>query len=178
MQRLNKFTCFTLIVLSLAAVSCKSKKKLAKNNKKSPTPVTIQPAKKAGELKKFDDLIDAKASRDSGLFNLYYADDKYYYEIPDSLLEREMLAVTRYKKTPTKDGTYGGEATNEQVWIWEKRGKQIFIRVPSYRNIADKESEMYESVQNSNSSAILASFDIKALSKNKKGRKKYLILMN
>ncbi|ADY53400.1 hypothetical protein Pedsa_2861 [Pseudopedobacter saltans DSM 12145] len=151
------------LISVLAISSCKSKKKTAAKNV---SPIVIpKPQPKPGAFKSFSELIKSNTKRDSGLFNVYYLDDKYYYEIPDSLLGREMLSVTRYAKTPPKDGTYGGEEVNSQVWIWEKVGKKILVKVPSYTNVADKESDMYESVRNSNLAPILASFDIKAYGK-------------
>ncbi|MDB5088410.1 MAG: hypothetical protein JWR09_2404, partial [Mucilaginibacter sp.] len=95
------------------------------------------------------------------------------YEIPDSLLNREMLVVTRLAKTPTNikvsNQQYGGEETNDQVWKWERHDKQIFIRVPSYSVRADSTSDMYRSVKNSNLDVVLASFDIKAYNKDTTG---------
>lgn len=154
------------IVISIFTSACKSRKKNTKNT----NPIVIPPPKaKPGAIKAFSEIITSSAKKDSGLFNVYFLEDKYYYEVPDSLLGREMLAVTRYAKTPAKDGTYGGEQINEQVWLWEKKGKQILLRVPSYNNIASQDSAMAESVRNSNLAPILASFDIKALSKDASG---------
>ena len=129
---------------------------------------TIGPGKKEG-IKKFSDLIPAKTPVDKGLFNAYKVDGKYYYEIPDSLLGREMLVVTRLTKTPTNTRQYGGEEANDQVWKWEKHDKQIFIRVPSYSVRADSTSDMYRSVKNSTLDVVLASFDIKAYNKDTTG---------
>ncbi|WP_353138989.1 zinc-dependent metalloprotease [Pseudopedobacter sp.] len=162
MNKLFPKIAFACMVSLIAISSCKSKKKATKNA----TPIVLQkPQPKPGALKAFSEVIKSNAKRDSGLFNVYSLDDKFYYEIPDSLLGREMLSVTRYAKTPPKDGTYGGEEVNSQVWIWEKIGKKILIKVPSYTNVAGKDSEMYESVRNSNLAPILASFDIKAYGK-------------
>lgn len=139
------------------------------------SPVAAAPAaatKKEG-IKPFAEVITGKAKSKSGLFKTHKVDDKWYFEIPDSLLNREMLVVTRLAKVPSgvKVGNqqYGGEQLNEQVWQWERRGKQIFIRVPSYAVTADKNSDMYESVKNSNLSSILASFEIKAYNKDTTG---------
>lgn len=121
-------------------------------------------APKSG-IKPYREVITDKAKTDKGLFKVHRLDGKYFYEIPDSLFDREMLVVTRYAKTPTVDGTYGGEELNEQVWKWQKRDKQVFIRIPSYRNVAAKGTDMYESVRNSNLDAVLASFDVKAFNK-------------
>ncbi len=126
-----------------------------------PAPGANAQASKAA-IKPYKEVITDKAKTDNGLFKVHRLDNKYFYEIPDSLFGREMLVVTRYAKTPTVDGSYGGEELNEQVWQWEKRDKQVFIRVPSYDNIAAEGTPMYESVRNSNLAAVLASFDIKA----------------
>ena len=130
----------------------------------TPAAVAAAAAAKPG-IKPYKDVITAKATTDNGLFKVHRVDGKYYYEIPDSLFDREMLVVTRYSKSPTVDGTYGGEELNEQIWKWQKRDKQVYVRIPSYNNIAAKGTDMYQSVQNSNLEAVLSSFDIKALNK-------------
>jgi len=136
----------------------------AKNN--APAPEAAKPAAPAAPksgIKPYKEVITDKAKTDKGLFKVHRLDGKYFFEIPDSLFNREMLVVTRYAKTPTIDGTYGGEELNEQIWKWQKRDKQVFIRIPSYRNIAAENSDMSQSVKNSNLEAVLSSFDIKAI---------------
>jgi hypothetical protein len=179
--RTNTYLCLTTIVIAVIAGSCKTKKeataqtvtiKTTASATGSSATATISPAKKEG-IKKFSDLIPAKTKADSGLFNTYKVDGKYYYEVPDSLMNREMLVVTRLAKTPTNikvsNQQYGGEETNDQVWKWERHDKQIFIRVPSYSVRADSTSDMYRSVKNSNLDVVLASFDIKAYNKDTTG---------
>ncbi|RZK46649.1 MAG: DUF5118 domain-containing protein, partial [Pedobacter sp.] len=153
---------------------------LAQKKKKATTPTTAAPTtpaagaalKKEG-IKAYSEVITSKAKSKTGLFKTHKVDDKWYFEIPDSALNREMLVVTRLAKVPSgvKVGNqqYGGEQLNEQVWQWERRGKQVFIRVPSYSVRADENSDMYQSVKNSNLSSILAAFDIKAYNKDTTG---------
>ena len=145
----------------------------AQDRNKPASPAT-EPAKQAAPaaptppktgIRPYKEIITDKAKTDNGLFKVHRLDGKYFYEIPDSLFNREMLVVTRYAKTPTIDGTYGGEELNEQIWKWQRRDKQVMIRIPSYRNIADKKTEMFEAVKNSNLDAVLSSFDIKAINK-------------
>ncbi|RQO70786.1 zinc-dependent metalloprotease [Pedobacter sp. KBW06] len=128
---------------------------------------------KKSNIKKFSEVIPAGTKADGGLFNIYKVDQKYYYEIPDSLLGREMLVVTRFTQTPValkeSRAQYGGEMINNQVWKWERRDKQIFIRVPSYTYVADPSSDLHQALENSNALPILAVFDIKAFSSNGKG---------
>jgi len=150
-----------------------AQKKNKKNAKGTPPPAMTAPAPKKEGIKPFGEIITAKAKAKKGLFNTYKLDDKWFFEIPDTLLNREMLVVTRLNKVPSgvKVGNqqYGGEQLNEQVWQWERRGKQVFVRVPSYSVKADSTSDMYQSVKNSNLSTILASFDIKAYNKDTTG---------
>ena len=155
-----------LLASSLNTVNAQNRKK---KDSAPPAPATVvAPApvtpSKTG-TKPYKEVITDKAKTDAGLFKVHRLDGKYFYEIPDSLFNREMLVVTRYAKTPTEDGTYGGEELNEQVWKWQLRDKQVLIRIPSYDNIAAKGSDMYESVLNSNLDAVLASFDVKAFNK-------------
>src|ERR1700744_5405989 len=180
--KVNSYLCLTAVTIAIIAGSCKTKKEVAASQtvtlKTTSTPggssatATVGPSKKEG-IKKFSDLIPAKTKVDKGLFNTYKVDGKYYFEIPDSLYNREMLVVTRLAKTPANikvsNQQYGGEESNEQVWKWERHDKQVFIRVPSYSMRADSTSDMYQSVKNSNLDVVLASFDIKAYNKDTTG---------
>ncbi|MEO3402284.1 zinc-dependent metalloprotease [Mucilaginibacter sp. CAU 1740] len=171
----------SVLALAVLAGSCATKKHAANQTltlkttttaSGTVTTATTGAPKKEG-IKKFSDLIPAKTKVDSGLFNLYKVDGKYYYEIPDSLNNREMLVVTRFVKTPgglrTFGQQYGGEEINDQVWKWERHDKQVFIRVPSFSMRADSTSDMYQSVKNSNLDAVLASFEVKAFNKDTTG---------
>ncbi|WP_443937292.1 zinc-dependent metalloprotease [Pedobacter sp. MW01-1-1] len=137
------------------------------------TPATPPQAPKKEGIKAYNEVITSKAKTTKGLFKTHKVDDRWFFEIPDSMLSREMLVITRLAKVPAgvKVGNqqYGGEMLNEQVWQWQRRGKQVFIRVPSFATKADSTSDMYQSVQNSNLSQILASFDIKAYNKDTTG---------
>jgi len=115
----------------------------------------------------FDQLIPVGTKFNAGLFKTYLVGGKYYFEIPDTLLGRPMIVITRFKKTSfgltTPQHQYGGEKENEQVWTWERHGRQIFIRVQNYKIMADAKSGMQQAVASSNLPPILAAFDIKAL---------------
>ncbi len=163
---------FILLLSAATALSCATKKPIVP----ATTGAAANPPAAAGKkdaIKKFGDVITSKAVMHKGLFTVYKDEGKYYYEIPDSILNREMLVVTRFVKTPSGLASfgqqYGGEQINDQVWKWQRHDKQVFIRVPSYSVIADSTSDMYRSVKNSNLDAVLASFDIKAFNKDTTG---------
>ena len=158
---------------ALSSDALYAQKKSKKNAPASGVSAQTPPAVKKEGIKPFSEIITAKARTTQGLFKTYKVDDKWFFEIPDTLLSREMLVVTRLNKVPTNvsvgNQQYGGEELNEQVLQWERRGKQVLVRVPSYSVRADSTSDMYQSVKNSNLSTIIASFDIKAYNKDTTG---------
>jgi hypothetical protein len=138
---------FTLIALLFVAVTFGQKDE--KNNKKEKT---------------YEDIITEKAESKSGLFTVHLVDDKYYYEIPDSLLGTEMLMVTRIAKTANGLG-FGGGKQNTQVVRWVKNKNQILLRMVSYENVASDSLPIHEAVENSNFEPIIAAFPIEVKGK-------------
>ena len=120
---------------------------------------------KAGP-KAFSEVITKKAVSQKGVFSVHFLDDKYYFEIPDTLLGRELLAVTRFAKVAGGARKYGGEEVNEQSLSFEKGPNQrIFMRVVTLISKADSSQTIAKAVKNSYLDPIVAAFDIKALGK-------------
>jgi len=86
---------------------------------------------------------------------------KLYFEIPDSLLGREMLLVSRIARTANNIG-YGGEKANTRVVRWQRQDDNILLRTVSYENVADENKPIYEAVRNANFEPIIASMEIEA----------------
>ncbi|SMO94947.1 zinc-dependent metalloprotease [Gracilimonas mengyeensis] len=148
---------------ALAFTGCKTAEKAAK-----PASSSSEAPASNGDKKSFDDIITDEAESDEGLFTVHKVDDKFYYEIPDSLLNREMLLVTRVAKTADNIG-YGGEKLNTQIIRWQKKGDDILLRHISYENVASDTLPIYEAVQNSNFEPIIASFEVEALNEDSTG---------
>jgi len=110
----------------------KKSKKKKKGKNAAPAP---RPKPKKGAILPYSKVITKKAKTDEGLFKVHSLDDKYFYEIPDSLLGREMLMVTRIAKTASGIG-FGGGKQNTQVLRWEKKGKKVLLRVVSHQIVA------------------------------------------
>ncbi|MFY0256428.1 zinc-dependent metalloprotease [Chitinophaga sp. 30R24] len=137
-------------------------------------PPMIKPGPKAGP-KPFADVITDKAQSDSGLFNIYKQEDHYFFEIPDSLLGRDILVVNRLSKSAAGLRAmmmgFSGDIIGENVIRFEQGPNQrIFLKNISYSEVSkDSTQPMFTSVRNSNLQPIVAAFDIKASSKNGKG---------
>lgn len=156
----NKKLLFAVVSVAILA-SCAGSQKMKKGAPGAPTAAA---AKSKKGPQPYDKVITKKAKSDKGLFTIHQVDDDYFYEIPDSLLNREILTVSRIAKTATNLG-YGGEEINTQVFRFEKFGDKILMRVVSYQNVAADSLPIFQSVRNSNFEPIVQSFDIKAYSK-------------
>ena len=78
-----------------------------------------------------------------GLFGVGQQGTNWYFEIPDTLLGREMLVTVRYTSTPAGYGKYGGEQVNQQTMYWERtaqgdlrlRSRLLITRAGEYEEI-------------------------------------------
>lgn len=120
--------------------------------------------------KPYKEVITDKAVSHKGLFTVHKVEDKWYFELPDSIFNRDIMAVTRYSKVPGGGGVYGGELVNQQTIQWEKGpNNTIFLRVITLISVADSTNSIYRAVTNSNVNPIAAAFDVKAFSKDSAG---------
>jgi len=165
----------TLLLFSLLSETSAQQK--PKDNKSSTPAVPAAPAPQAPSappsktgIKPYKEIITAKAKSNKGLFVVHKVDEKYYFELDESLFGRQIMAITRYSKIAGGGGIYGGELANQQVVKFEKGpDNKIFIRVVTLISVADSSQPIYKAVSNSNLDPIVASFDIKSLGKDSNG---------
>jgi len=146
------FTCTT----SEAQIFKKKNDKTEKSDSKSD--------EKKEKIKPYNKVITKDAKTDQGLFNVHVVEDDHFYEIPDSLFNKEMLMVSRISKTASGMG-FGGGKINTKVLRWEKKPKKVLLRVVSYSIYAADSLPVHEAVVNSNFEPVLFAFDIKAFKK-------------
>ena len=161
---IKKIVIKMLLVAFIIGFSTESSAQFWKKKKKETPKAAVKPKPKKDAIKPYDKVVTKDHKTDDGLFKVHTKDDLYLFEIPDSLLQREMLMVTRIAKTASEIG-FGGAKANTQVLRWEKKNKQILLRVVSHSVVADTLLPVHEAVVNSNLEPILFSFPIKAFSK-------------
>jgi hypothetical protein len=91
-------------------------------------------------IKPYDKVITKDAISDDGLFMVHRVDKKYYFEIPNKLLDKDMLLVSRLSKLPSNLGggyVNAGSETNEQLVIWQRFQDKILIKLKSYSAVAN-----------------------------------------
>ncbi len=162
---MKKLISFTLLLLAFVSIeSCISIKSTSKRKVEAAKAAKKPDAKpKKGAIKPYAKVITKDAQSDEGLFTVHKIDDSYFYEIPDTLFDKEMLMVTRISKTASGVG-FGGGKQNTQVLRWQKKGKKVILRVVSYEVFAADSLPVQEAVVNSNFEPVLYTFPIKAFS--------------
>ena len=124
--------------------------------------------------KPYATVITNKAISRKGMITTHKIEDKYFFEIADTLLGRDILVVNRISKSGADVRAaqgYAGDQIGSSVIRFEKGpNDRIFMRKVSFRTYGvDSTTSMYQSLKNSNIQAIAASFNIAAYTPDKKG---------
>lgn len=127
-------------------------------------------AKKKKEMPQPPKKEEALAPVRPGLFGVQHQKDDWYFVIPDSLLDRPILTVTRFVTTPVGIEVHGGELANNQVLYWEKRGDQLLLRALMFDSTADSTAAIAAAVRNSAENPIIASLKIETTPKDSANR--------
>ncbi len=162
---------------ALVTMSCAAQKKLpgnapVKDTTAMDTTKRQMPPMKKGEPLAYDKVITKKAISATGFFKVHKVEDKYYFEINDSILNRDILVVNRMAKgaAGTKAGMmgYGGDEIGKSVIQFEKGpNNKVFLRSISHAEISTDTTAdgMYRALMNSNIQPLEASFAIAAFAK-------------
>ncbi|MBC6994078.1 zinc-dependent metalloprotease [Neolewinella lacunae] len=121
--------------------------------------------KKKSPFKDYDKVITKDAVTTEGLFKTHLVGEKYYFEVPFSRLDRDMLLVSRIAKIPANLGggyVNAGSKTNEQLVHWSRMNNAIHLKSISYSNVADAELPIFLSVQDNNYAPLIMAFKIEA----------------
>jgi len=172
-----KFNIALAILFGLAlTTSAQTQKKTPVVTLSPATPVPpkiVTPVKKPDSIpsvvRPYKEIITAKAKTSRGIFKVHKVGERYFFEIPDTLLNRELLVVNRISKSasgprPLMTG-YAGDEIAENVIDFEKGpDNRIFLKLVSYneRSSDTTANGLYKAVLNSNLKPIVASFPVKA----------------
>ncbi len=155
-----------------AQIFGKKKKQAAEASAKKP------PKKDKPKIKAFKEIVKGDdAVSDDGLIPVHKVDDKYYFELTNDVLEKEILVVSRVSGF-VKGLNFGGagiKSRPQQVIRWQKHDNNILLREVTYNSVASEEDPIYRSVKNNNFEPIIMKFDIQAHNADTTG---YLIEIN
>lgn len=133
---------------------------------------TLDTSNKAAALssvKPYKQVITDKAISGKGLLIVHKTDDRYFFELPENILSKDILVVTRLSKSAAdlRAGMagYAGDAINSLVIRWEKGVKnKIYLRRISVTEYSkDSTMPLYQAVLNNNVQPIIAVFEVKTV---------------
>lgn len=141
---------FALIAVALFALSLGAG---AQGRKPADKPA----ADAAKDTEKKEETVELNFT--AGMLGVAQHENDWYFEVPDSLLGRRMLAVTRFVSNTVDAGNYGGEEVNEQMVYWEKASNgNLLLRTDVLSIQAAEDQEIFKAVKVSSENPIVASF--------------------
>ena len=120
-------------------------------------PRPAAPSRDAASDTKKEEAVEVTVK--PGLMGVGQHENDWYLEVPDSLLGRRMLAVTRFVSNTVDAGTYGGEEVNEQMIYWEKASNgNLLLRADVLSIYSAADQDIRKAVDVSSENPIVASF--------------------
>lgn len=112
-------------------------------------------------------VITDKAITDAGGITAHRVDDRWFFEVPDSLVKRDFLLVSRVAGVPSNFGgfTSAGTSIEERVVHWERNVDRVVLRAIAFDAVADDSLPIALSVASNNVGPILAAFPIQAFTR-------------
>ena len=118
-------------------------------------------AKKEPKETEYQKLIKKGGTVTDGLFRVRHIEDKYYFEVPDSMLGRYILCVTRFTAVPQNFGQFAGEEITHSTIYFEKRDtSQIMIRQYVLSHLADNGDNISRTLEQSTVDPIVQAFKV------------------
>ncbi|MBK9240964.1 MAG: zinc-dependent metalloprotease [Acidobacteria bacterium] len=112
----------------------------------------------------YDQVITARARTERGAFAVHKVDDRYFFEVPEAMLGRDWLLVSRISGVPAGSGGFqsAGSSVAERMVRWERLNNNVLLKSISVDAVADESLPIARSVSQNNFAPILASFPIAA----------------
>ena len=109
----------------------------------------------------YEKLLKDGGSECEGMFTVRHIKDNWYFEVPDTLLGRLLLAVTRFKAVPQGFKMLSGEEVNRSVVYWEQHDdKTLFLREYVQSQFARPGDNIAEALKQSTVDPVIYKFDV------------------
>jgi hypothetical protein len=144
---MKKILVATVAFLMLASPAVPAQRPGPKPEKKADTEKKEEPEKPAPELKVTP-----------GMVGVSHHEKDWYFDVPDSLLGRRILAVTRFVNHTQGASEYGGEQVADQMIYWEKAPNgNLLLRIDPLVVHAEEGEAIGKAVRASSENPIVAS---------------------
>jgi hypothetical protein len=109
-------------------------------------------------------VITDKAVSDSGMVTVHRVEERWFFEVPDSIVGRDLLLVSRLAGVPAGIGGFlsAGTSLNERLVRLERTGERVTLRGIPTAAYADDSLAIARSVRSNNVGPVLAAFPVQA----------------
>lgn len=117
----------------------------------------------AGAPRPYAQVVTRQAVTQSGLFKVHRIGERMLFEIPTSLLGKELMLIGRPVESTLQNpaGFFGGGVYRIYV-TWERSGNRVVLRNLNYMLSADTTDAIWRQVRTFRRGAVLASFSVSA----------------
>ena len=122
--------------------------------------IAASPADAGAQLRPYAQVVPDSARTERGMFDVHRVGDKLLFEIPDSLLGRDMIIMSRYGQVQHGMSQVGANMAPNLVVRWERRGGQVHLRAASHETTADSGTARSLAVSHQNFAPVLQSFAV------------------
>jgi hypothetical protein len=116
----------------------------------------------AGQDANYEDVVPASAETVRGLFDVHQVDDAILFEIPDEMLGRDMMIMSRFHRVQAGQTNVGANMSPNLTVRWERRRDRILLRGVDLSTTADPDDNVQIAVDNQRFAPVLASLPIEA----------------
>ena len=117
--------------------------------------------KKKEKPSAYEKLIKEGGSMTEGMCTVRHIKNNWYFEVPDSLMGRLMLAVTRFRAVPQGFKKLTGEEVNSSIVYWEQHDdKTLFLREYVQSQFAPEKDNIAKALKQSTVDPIIFRFDV------------------
>jgi hypothetical protein len=149
-----------LLLISLIAFSAFAAKKPT-DSKQKPDISVIADSMMTAKSPYAKIIAGAKSMK--GMFIVYKKAGSFYFEIPDSLLGRDMLIASRVVNISDNNKISAGQRRSNPILIsFSRRDKLLFMHQPTGTSLADAADPISVSLANNNVLPVVMTFDIAA----------------
>lgn len=112
----------------------------------------------------YNQVITAGAITDAGFITVHRVEERWFFEVPDSILGRDLLLVSRIAGVPAGVGgfIYAGTSVQERLVRFERSHERVLLREIPTAAYADDSLAIARSVRLNNVGAVLAGFPVQA----------------
>ena len=113
------------------------------------------------KVSEYEKLVKMGGSKKDGMFTVRHIKKDWYIEVPDTLIGRLLLVVTRFESVPQGFKMMSGEEVNRSAVYFEQYDDNtLFMREYVKSQTADKKDKISEALSNNTIDPIVYKFDV------------------